>query len=172
MEKTLLSLDSKKATVENDIPIKVLVETKDLTTGYLTEIYHQCIDNHTFPVSLKKADVIPSHKKLAKTEKANYRPISLLPPVSKIYERDMFTQISNYIEEHLSPYLFGFRKGHSVEQCLMYMLETWKRALDNKKCVGAVLTDLSKAFDSLNHELIIAKFEAYDFHLEAIVFIL
>ena len=171
MEKTLLSLDSKKATVENDIPIKVLVETKDLTTGYLTEIYHQCIDNQTFPVSLKKADVIPSHKKLAKTEKANYRPISLLPSVSKIYERDMFTQISNYIEEHLSPYLFGFRKGHSVEQCLMTMLETWKRALDNKKCVGAVLTDLSKAFDSLNHELIIAKFEAYGFHLEALVFI-
>ena len=83
----------------------------------------------------------------------------------------MFTQISNYIEEHLSPYLFGFRKSHSVEQCLMSMLETWKRAVDNKKCVGAVLTDLSKAFDSLNHELIIAKFEAYGFHLEALVFI-
>ena len=166
-----MSFDCKKGTVENDIPIKVLVETKDLTTRYLTGIYHHSIDNQIFPVSLKKADVIPSHKQLAKTDKANYRPVSLLPCVSKIYERDMFTQISNYIEKYLSPYLFGFRKGHSVEQCLMTMLETWKRALDRKKSVGAVLTDLSKAFDCLNHELIIAKFEAYGFHHDALLLI-
>ena len=80
----------------------------------------------------------------------------------------MSVQISTYIEENLSPYLFGFRKGHSVEQCLMTMLEAWKRALDRKKCVGAILTDLSKAFDCLKHELIIAKLEAYGFNHDAL----
>ena len=171
VEKTLLSLDTKKATIENDIPIKVLVGTKDLTMGYITGIYHHSIENQKFPVSLKKADVIPSHKQFEKTDKANYRPVSLLPSISKIYERDMFTQISIYIEEHLSPYLFGFRKGHSVEQCLMTMLEAWKRALDRKKCVAAVLTDLSKAFDCLNHKFIIAKLDAYGFQHDALLFI-
>ena len=132
VEKTLLSLDTKKATIESDIPIKVVVGRKDLTIGYITRIYHHSIENQIFPFSLKKADIIPSHKQFEKTDKANYRPVSLLPSISKIYERDMITQISIYIEEHLFPYLFGFRKGHSVEQCLMTMLEAWKRALDRK----------------------------------------
>ena len=83
----------------------------------------------------------------------------------------MFTQISTYIEEHRSPYLFGFRKGHLVEQCLMAMLEAWKRAMDRRKCVGSELTDLSKVFDCLNHKLIIAKLEAYGFHHDALALI-
>ena len=164
----LSSLNSKKATVENDIPLKVILATNALTTEYITGIYHCTINKKIFPVSLKKADVIPSHKQFEKTDKANYRPVSLLPAISKIYERDMSAQISTYIAENLSPYLFGFRKGHSVEQCLMTMLEAWKRALDRKKCVGAILTDLSKAFDCLKHELIIAKLEAYGFNHDAL----
>ena len=83
----------------------------------------------------------------------------------------MFYQVSTYIEKYLSPYLFGFRKGHSAEQCLIVMLENWKRALDKKKYAGAVLTDLSKAFDCLNHELIVAKLEAYGFNQESLLFI-
>ena len=83
----------------------------------------------------------------------------------------MSFQISNYIEKYLSPYLFGFRKGHSAEQCINVMIEKWKKALDNRKCVGAVLTDLSKAFDCLNHQLLIAKLEAYGFSYEALTLI-
>ena len=139
--------------------------------GYLTNIYHKCIDNQTFPLSLKKADVIPSYKQLERTSAKNYRPISLLPCISKLYERDMYNQITCYMENHLSPYLFGFRKAHSTEQCLNTMLENWKKSLDSKKQVGAVLTDLSKAFDCLNHDLLISKFEACGFNTQALIFI-
>ena len=66
---------------------------------------------------------------------------------------------------YLSPNLFVFRKTHSTEQCLNAMLENWKKALQ-KNQVGALLTNLSKAFDCLNHDLLIAKFEAYGFNKE------
>ena len=157
--------------MENDIPTNILIDTKEITSEYLTNIYHDSIENQIFPLSLKKADIIPLHKKFERTIAENYRPISLLPSDSKLYERDMYNQISNYIEQYLSPYLFGFRKGHSTEQCLNIMLEAWKKALDNKQYAGAVLTDLSKAFDCLNHELLIVKLETYGFSHEALHFI-
>ena len=83
----------------------------------------------------------------------------------------MFDEISLYIDKFLSAYLFGFRKGHNTEQCLIAMVELWRKALDNKHSAGAVLTDLSKAFDCLNHNLLIAKLEAYGFHISALRFV-
>ena len=165
------NLDPKKASVENDIPTKILIETNDISKVYLTNIYNESIENQIFPDSLKQADVIPTHKKDEKTKKENYRPISLLPTISKLYEGEIYDQILNYIEKYLSPYLFGFRKGHSTEQYLNVMLERWKKALDQKKYAGAILTDLSKAFDCLNHKLLIAKLEAYGFNHEALALI-
>ena len=83
----------------------------------------------------------------------------------------MYNQIKWYMENHLSPYLFGFRKAHSPEQCLNTMLENWKQSLDYNKQVGAVISDLLKAFDCLNHDLLIAKCEAYGFNTKALTFI-
>ena len=83
----------------------------------------------------------------------------------------MYKEIFEFIENSLSPYLFGFRKGHSTEQCLVVMLETWKKALDEKGYAGAILTDLSKAFDCLNHDLLIAKLNAYGSSQDALKFI-
>ena len=68
------------------------------------------------------------------------------------------------MENKLSPYLCGFRKGYCTQYCLMVMLEKLKKALDGKHKFGALLTDLSKAFDCLNHELLIAKLDAYGFN--------
>ena len=67
--------------------------------------------------------------------------------------------------------MFGFRNGHSTEQCLNVMIESWKRAFDQNKYVGAVLTDLSKAFDCLNHQLLIAKLKHMDSGKQALNFI-
>ena len=142
----LITLDPKKTAVENDIPTKILIDTKEIANGFLTNIYHKCIDNQTFPLSLKKADVIPSHKQLEKTSVKNYRPISLLPCISKLYERDMYNQIKCYMENYLSPYLFGIRKAHSTEQCLNTMLENWKKALDCNKKSWSCTHRLIKSF--------------------------
>ena len=83
-------------------------------------------------MSLKRANVIPVHKKDERTLMKNDRPVSLLPIVSKLFERNMYTQILTYIDKFLSPYLFGFSKGHSTEQCLIIMLGAWKKAIDEK----------------------------------------
>ena len=97
--------------------------------------------------------------------------MSLTPIVSKVFERTMYNEINQYINNFLSPYLFGFRKGHNTEQCLVAMFELWRKAIDNKKVAGGVLTDLSKAFDCLNHKLLIAKMEAYGFDNSALSYI-
>ena len=118
--------------------------------------------------SLKNAIISPVHKKGAKTSKDNYRPVSILSNISKIYERLLFKQISEYFEPILSKFQCGFRKGFSVQHCLLAMLEKWKSAVDNKRNFDGLLTDLSKAFDCLPHDLLLAKLNAYGFSLPAL----
>ena len=125
-------LDTKKGTVENDLPAKVLIGSNDIIAGHLSDIYNNSRYDKNFPKSLKFSDITPIYKKEGRTKKENYRPVSLLPIVSKLFERNMYNQIHSYIDKYLSPYLFGFRKGHSTEQCLNIMLESWKKALDKK----------------------------------------
>ena len=167
----ILKLNIKKATAYDDIPAKILIENCDTVSPYLETIFENSKQNDNFPNSLKEADVTPLHKKEEKTSKENYRPVSILPTISKIFERNMYDQMYSYIEKFLSPYLCGFRKGYSTQHSLAAMIECWKRSLDNKKNAGAILTDLSKAFDCLSHDLMIAKLEAYGFDEIALKFI-
>ena len=88
--------------------------------------------------------------------------------MSKIFERIILRQISNYIESFLSKYQCGFRKGYSAQHCLLFMLEKWKRAIDNGKVFGILLTNLSKAFDYFSHELVLVKLHAYGFSILAL----
>ena len=134
----------------------MLIETNYISSVYLSTIYNVSKKDLIFPETLKYADVVPIYKKEERTKIENYRSASLLPIVSKLFEREMYNQILAYINKYLSPYLFGFRKGHSTEKCVNVMMERWKKALDKNKHVGEVLTDLSKAFDCINHQLLIA----------------
>ena len=80
----------------------------------------------------------------------------------------MFKQMSKYFGSFLSKYQCGFRKEYSAQHCLLSMLEKWKSAIDNRKMFGDLLTDLSKAFVCLSHDLLIAKLNAYGFSIAAL----
>ena len=114
-----------------------------------------------FPTALKKAEITPIYKKGDNLIKDNYRPVSVLSSMSKIFEGVIVDQLSKYFECHLSPYVSGFRKCYDCQGVLIRFTETIKSHLDNNKIAGAVLTDLSKAFDCLPHDLLICKMYNY-----------
>ena len=120
---------------------------------------------------MKLADVTPAYKKKSKTSKDNYRPISILSNISKVYERCLYDQIQFYFDKILSKYQCGFRKGYNSQHCLIALIEKWKKSVDNGGAFGALLTDLSKAFDCLSHELLIAKLDAYGFDKKSLTLI-
>ena len=120
---------------------------------------------------MKLADITPVHKKDDVTIKSNYSPISGLPAGSKIFERIIQRQIALHMETFLSPYLCGYRKGFSVQHALIALIEKLRLSLDNKGYGGEILMDLSKAFDTLNHDLLIAKVHAYGFSKKALILV-
>ena len=97
-----------------------------------------------FPDSLKFGDITPVHKKDETTNKENYRPISVLPLISKIFERIIHDQLSEYLEKYLNSILCGFRKGHSTQHALFKVLQAWQEELEKGGFVGTILMDLSK----------------------------
>ena len=115
---------------------------------------------------MKEAVIVPVHTKKSKSFKENYRPISILPNISKVYERCLYDPISIFFEDVFSKYQCGFRKGYSAQHSLLIMIEKWKKVVDYGGVFGALLTDLSKAFDCIPHDLFIAKLEAYGFQTD------
>ena len=112
---------------------------------------------------LKIADLYPIHKKGSRNAAGNYRPVSVFPYMSKLFERNLKEQIGSGMEQSLSNKLCGYRKGFSAQHALIAMTEKWRKSLDKGGYAGAILMDLSKAFDCLNHDLLIAKLNAYGF---------
>ena len=171
VEKEIAALDGKKASMSSSIPTKVLKENCNVCSKPLTNIFNNDISNSTFDGGLKRADLTPIHKADATTVKNNYRNVSLLPVVSKILEKLIQPQIVDYVQNFLSPFLCGYRKGYSAQHALLLMLERWRVFIDKGGYGGGVLMDLSKAFDTLDHDLLIAKLHAYGFSKSALKFI-
>ena len=139
------------------IPAKVLTESSNVCNAVLRDIWNfEILEKQNFPQNLKLADITPVYKKKDPTLVENYRPVSVLPTVSKVFERIIQKQFSSFINDFLSPYLCGYRKGFNTQYALLSLIEKWKKTLDNKGYTGAALMDLSKAFDIINHELLIA----------------
>ena len=165
------NLCNNKANLIGSIPANILKLSLESYLPKLTKIINDCFQNGCFPDELKLAEVIPIYKKGDNLLKGNYRPVSILSHISKIFERLAFNQISNYFESKFSTLLTGFRKNHGTQNALLKMIELWKKALDEGNNVGAILMDLSKAFDTLNHNLLLAKLNAYGFSNNSLKFI-
>ena len=159
----LKRLDPKKATPLESIPSKVLKENSDIFLPYLTDTFNLCLSENYFPNKLKDGDVSSLFKKDDAFCKKNYRPITVLPATSKIFERLLYDQVMPFAANFLSSLLCGFRKGYNTQHALLRFLESCKMTLDKGGIAGALLMDLSKTFDCIDHELLIAKLHAYGF---------
>ena len=126
IEDNIKNIDIKKASSDDDIPAKIIIGCSDIVSPFIREIYDKALLNCEFPTLLKFADIFPIKK--MRTKKEHYRPISILPIISKILERNMSEQISKFIDNNLSPYLSGFRKGYNTQHCLLLMIEKWKNS--------------------------------------------
>ena len=115
--------------------------------------------------------MIPLFKKVDTFDKTNYLPISLLSHISKVFERLLYNQVNEYIQPFLSKVLTEFRENHNTQHSLLKILENFKEALNKGNSVSAIFMDLSKAFDTLNHDLLIAKLEVYGFSAKSLSYI-
>ena len=113
----------------------------------------------------------PLYKGDDRTQVKNYRPVSILNTISKVYEKALKQQIAPFVDKTLSAFLSAYRQKYSSQHVLLRLIEEWKRHLDENLIVGAVLMDLSKAFDCIPHDLLIAKMAAYGVELESLVYI-
>ena len=120
------------------------------------------IQHGVIPQDLKIAKVTPLHKKGSNTDCGNYRPVSILTTISKVMEKVIFQQMDSYLKENkiLYEYQSGFRSAFSTDTCLIHLIDFIKQEGDNGKYTGMVLLDLQKAFDTVNHKILLQKLNA------------
>ena len=165
------SLPKNKATVFKDIPMRIIKDAAHVYPHKLTILFNNYIENSKFPNILKCTNITPVFKKGEATDKSNYRPISTLSNFSKIFEKLIYSQVNSYMEPKFSKYFVEFCRNHNTQNALLRMIGSW-RALQNKgRKVGAIIMDLSKAFDTLNHKLLFKKLQAYGFDKKSPSFI-
>ena len=116
--KEINKLDGKKTYQEHDIPVKLIMSNKDLFSHFIYYNFSNSCYSSNFPSNLKAADILPTHKK-----NCDYRPISIPPTLSKIYERCMYDQMHKYFDQIISKYQCGFRQGYNTQYCLLIMVE-------------------------------------------------
>ena len=168
VKKEVLNLNPKKSSTSGTIPVTILKQTIDVHLQHLTNAINYTLQTNCFPDKLKQSKVIPVYKMLDSLEKENYRLVSLLPHVSKVFGRIIYKQINTYMEDKISNYVNGFRKSHGTQHSLVRMLERWKQAINKGEYISVMYTDFSKAFDTINHDLPLAKLKAYGFSTSAL----
>ena len=135
-----MELSSKKSAGPDAIPPKVITDSVSVLKSPPTQLFNTSVEEKHFPSDLKYANIAPLYKKDDNTDKTNYRPISILPSISKIFE-----------------------KGYNDQHVLLRLKNKTNKCLDKKECVGLFMMDLSKAFDCIPHKLMVEKLHAYGF---------
>ena len=157
----IISLNARKTTGPNSIPNYILKEFKEELKKPLTIMTNTSFITGQFPTKGKEAHIIPSYKKGDKSECSNYRPITLLPNISKIFEKVTYTRLYNLLEKYICLYKkqFGFRNSHSTNHALISIKEKFRESLDNNKYSCGVFLDFQKAFNTVNHDIFLKKLE-------------
>ncbi|MGL4211166.1 MAG: reverse transcriptase domain-containing protein [Cetobacterium somerae] len=153
----------------------VFVKThKDSLTPVITHLINLSFEGNVFPTAWKKAIVTPIFKSGDNYEVSNYRPISILPVFSKVAEKIVFEQLTshlNTIEAGIHCMQFGFRVNHSPETATLHLIEQIKSKVDKGGFVGAIFLDLCKAFDTVNHTVLLSKLSTFKFLSEALAWV-
>ena len=155
----LSNLKTSKSTGMDSIPARVLKISAEIISPSLTWIFNLCIKTGVYIDDWKKAWVVPIFKSEDRKKCENYRPISILPIISKIFERSVFNQLYEFLNANnlLSKHQFGFRPQHSTLAALIQMCDAWYENMDNGELNGVVFIDIRKAFDSINHNILLRK---------------
>ena len=142
---------------------KILKVITDIVSPVIASLINKSLLLGYFPKKFKLARVIALHKGGSKEELGNYRPISLLPTLSKVFERFVYNQLYDFLEKFniLTPKQFGFRKGKSTIQAVMDQLKFVYDNLDLGNTVVSIFMDFSKAFDCLDHTILLEKLSWY-----------
>ena len=129
----------------------------------LTKLINECIEKGYFPTCLKRALVVPIHKKDEKDIPDNYRPISLLPSISKLFEKVIYARFATFFKSNniLSEKQFGFRNKHSTQNALTHLTDFLAEKMDKSELSIAVFLDLAKAFETVNHQILLQKLHHY-----------
>lgn len=161
--KYIMSLKNKKSVGLDNISTYILKLALPYTVGSLTFMYNMCINTHTFPIDWKAAKVIPLPKSRDLSDPNNFRPISILSNLSKPLEKHIHKHLVDFLENHSLFYHFqsGFRKYHSCHTALTRMCDSWLSSVNASSVAGAVFLDFKKAFDLVDHEIIINKLKIY-----------
>ena len=163
-KKYIQSLDPTKASQKSDMSTNILREDSVIFAKYICDDITASIQSWKFHVCFKKAGIVSVHKKMSKLSKENYKPISILWNISKVYERCWNDQMPSYFEDIFTKYRCGFHKGYSAQHCLLVMIEKWKKTCVNYGCLfRALVTDFDWLWRLWLHSvrLIIAKLETW-----------
>ena len=156
-------MKSNKSTGKFGIPVKYIKTAVDVISPILTKIYNQYIITGSFPDVLKVAEVIPIHQAGPKDICSNYRPSSLLSQFAKIFEKCLHFQLYNYFTRNnlLNKNRYGFVKKFSTSDAVLDIYHQILQNLNEKKITCSIFLDLAKAFDCINHEILLKKMERY-----------
>ena len=162
-----------KASGLDTIPANLLKYSANYVSKSLTHIFNLSIDTGILPFDWKNARVSPIFKDDSKTDPTNYRPISVLPVTIKVLERAIFNQIYNYLIRNniLAKFQSGFRPLHSTVTALLDATNEWLLNIDNGLINAVLFLDLKKAFDTIDHEILLTKLNLYGFQSKALAWV-